>query len=246
MAIFSMQAGICSRSSGKGAVAQAAYRAGEKFRDGSRGRDFDFSKKTEDHDIHQRVLLPAHAPEWMKDSEKLWNYVQSFETNLIFKRFSGTQKDPVAREKNLAGRMKALGSAQESATQMIALPRELTEDQNIEMLEKYLNKMFVSKGLVADYAIHKDKGNWHAHVAIALREITAEGDFNQKKIISYKGADLSKNPFSRQEFTETRRVLAETMNETFKSLGLATRVDHRSLEDQGIKRKATIHEGPYA
>lgn len=241
-----MSAGFCSRSSGKGAVAQAAYRAGEKFRDDSRGRDFDFSKKTEDHDIHQSVLLPENAPEWMKDSEKLWNHVQSFETNLIFKRFSGTQKDPVAREKSLAGRLKALNSAKDSATQIIALPRELNEEQNIEMLEKYLNKMFVSKGLVADYAIHKDKGNWHAHVAIALREIMPNGEFSLKKITSNKGIDSQKDPFSRVNFTEMRRGLAETMNETFKSLGLATRVDHRSLEDQGIKRKATIHEGPYA
>ncbi len=246
MAIFSMSAGFCSRSSGKGAVAQAAYRAGEKFRDESRGRDFDFSKKTENHDIHQRVLLPEHAPEWMKDSEKLWNHVQSFETNLIFKRYSGTQTDPVAREKSLAGRLKALNSAKDSATQIIALPRELNEEQNIKMLEKYLTKMFVSKGLVADYAIHKDKGNWHAHVAIALREILPNGEFSLKKITSNKGLDSQKDPFSRVNFTEIRRGLADTMNETFKSLGLATRVDHRSLEDQGIKRKATIHEGPYA
>ena len=246
MAIFSMSAGFCSRSSGKGAVAQAAYRAGENFRDESRGRDFDFSKKTEGHDIHQRVLLPEHAPEWMADSEKLWNFVQNFETNLIFKRYAGTQKDPVAREKSLAGRLKALNSVKDSATQIIALPRELNEKQNIEMLEKYLTKMFVSKGLVVDYAIHKDKGNWHAHVAIALREVLADGTFSLKKITSNKGADAYHDPFSRVNFTEMRRGLADTMNETFKSLGLATRVDHRSLEDQGIKRKATIHEGPYA
>ncbi len=246
MAEFSFKAGFCSRSSGKGAVAQAAYRAGEKFKDEHRGREFDFSQKVDQHDIHQRVLLPENAPEWMKDSEKLWNHVQKFETNLILKRFSGAHKDPIKREKSLAGREKALNSAQDSATQIIALPRELNKKQNIDMLGTYLQKMFVSKGLVTDYSIHMDKGNWHAHVAIALRSVLSNGEFSEKKITSYLGVEAFKDPFSRGEFTETRRVLAEIMNEKFESLGLLTRVDHRSLEDRGIKRRATVHEGPYA
>ena len=181
MAIFSVKASFCSRSTGKGAVAQAAYRSGGKFKDEHRNTEFDFSQKTDRHDIHQRVLLPEHAPEWMTDSEKLWNHVQDFETNLIVKRFSGNQNDPVKREKSLAGREKALDSAKDSATQIIALPRELDKEQNIEMLENYLQRMFVSKGLVADYSIHMDKGNWHAHVAVALREVLPDGTFSLKK-----------------------------------------------------------------
>ena len=159
MAIFFVKSSFCSRSTGKGAVAQAAYRSGGKFKDEHRNTEFDFSQKTDRHDIHQRVLLPNHAPEWMTDSEKLWNHVQNFETNLILKRYKGTHNDPVKREKSLAGREKALNSVQDSATQIIALPRELDEAQNVEILETYLQKAFVSRGLIADYFIHMEKGN---------------------------------------------------------------------------------------
>lgn len=182
MAIYFARASFCSRTSGKGVVAQAAYRSGKAFKDNHRGRTFDYSQKTERHDIHQRVLLPKGAPKWMEDSEKLWNYVQDFETNLIFSRYKGTHNDPIKREKSLAGRVKALNSAQDSWNQIIALPRELDEAQNIEILESYLQKRFVSRGLVCDYSIHKDKGNWHAHVAVALREMGPNGGLSEKKM----------------------------------------------------------------
>ncbi|NCO04512.1 MAG: MobA/MobL family protein, partial [Alphaproteobacteria bacterium] len=246
MAIFFARASFCSRSSGKGAVAQAAYRSGKAFKDNQRNRTFDYSKKTDRHDIHQNILLPIGAPEWMKNSERLWNHVQEFETNLIFKRYKGTHNDPIKREKSLAGRQKALGSAQDSWNQIIALPRELNQAQNIEMLEAYLQKRFVSRGLICDYSIHKDKGNWHAHVAVTLREILPTGNFSEKKITSYKGLESHKDPFCRQQYSETARVLADTMNNSLERAGVLDRVDHRSLEEQGIKRQATIHEGSYA
>ena len=246
MAIFSAKASFCSRSSGKGAVAQAAYRSGKAFKDNQRGRTFDYSKKTDRHDIHQNILLPIGAPEWMKNSEKLWNHVQEFETNLIFKRYSADHKDPVKREQSLAGREKALNSAQDSWNQIIALPRELTKEQNVEMLEIYLRERFSSRGLISDYSIHMDKGNWHAHVAVTLREMLPTGNFSEKKITSYRGDEAHKNIFNRDGLIETRRILADTMNNSLERAGVLDRVDHRSLEEQGIKRQATIHEGSYA
>jgi len=246
MAIYFARASFCSRTSGKGVVAQAAYRSGKSFKDNQRGRTFDYSQKTEGHEIHQRVLLPEGAPEWMEDSEKLWNHVQEFETNLIFDRYKGTHNDPIKREKSLAGREKALNSAQDSWNQIIALPRELDEAQNIEMLESYLQKRFVSRGLVCDYSIHKDKGNWHAHVAVALREMGPNGELSEKKITSYKGEDAYKDPFCRQQYPETKRILAESMNCSLERAGSLERVDHRTLEEQGIKRQSMVHEGSYA
>lgn len=53
------------------------------------------------------------------------------------------------------------------------------------MLEEYIQKNFISKGMCADYAIHNDKenNNPHAHVMLTMREIE-NSKFSSKKIES--------------------------------------------------------------
>lgn len=47
MAIFHMQIQVIGRSSGRSAVAAAAYRAGEQLRDDERGRTYNYTNKKE-------------------------------------------------------------------------------------------------------------------------------------------------------------------------------------------------------
>ena len=224
----------------------AAYRNGKKFKDEMRGRTFDYSQKCQEHRIHSEILTPENAPEWMKESGTLWNGVQQFETDLILKRYSGTQKDPEARAKSLLGRKKALASNQDAASFIVDLPKELTAEQNIEFLRSYLQDRFVSQGLVVDYSIHAAAGNWHAHFAVTLRPILDSGELSLKKITSYRRDQKHKDLFNRDNLIESRKQYAVHMNAAFRRYGFTKRVSHKSFQDQGIFREATKHEGPFA
>ena len=75
MAIFHLSVKVISRSSGRSAVAAAAYRGAERLHDERLDRDHDFTNK--DGVIHSEVLLPEGAPEEFADREKLWNAVEA-------------------------------------------------------------------------------------------------------------------------------------------------------------------------
>ena len=107
----------------------------------------------------------------------------------------------------------------------IGLPLELTHDENVELMRDFVRTHFVAKGMVADFSVHEDDpNNPHAHVLLTMREVTAEG-FG-KKVRSWNAkADLLK----------WREAWAETANEHLARAGHAIRIDHRTLEAQGIE-----------
>src|SRR3989304_6322722 len=151
MAIYHFSGTVISRSSGKSAVASAAYRAGEKLCDERQDKIFDYSRKQDV--MFKEILLPEGAPEWMKDREKLWNAVEKAEN----------RKD-----------------AQLSREIHFSLPRELSGEQNIELAKEFVKNEFVSRGMVADLCIHDGKTKDgeeqpHAHVMLTLRKVTEDG-----------------------------------------------------------------------
>jgi hypothetical protein len=60
-----------AEAQGRSAVACAAYRSGERLMDERYDKIQDYSRK--DDIVHEEILLPENAPEWMADREKLWN-----------------------------------------------------------------------------------------------------------------------------------------------------------------------------
>ena len=77
MAIFHLSIKIVSRSSGKGAVAAAAYRAGVKLEEKETGYTHDYTRKS--GVIYSEIFLPANAPQEYQNREILWNEVQKVE-----------------------------------------------------------------------------------------------------------------------------------------------------------------------
>ncbi|MDP9378839.1 MAG: MobA/MobL family protein [Chloroflexota bacterium] len=59
MAIYHLSAQVIGRSSGRSAVAAAAYRAGEELRDEHTGLTHDYSRR---HDIDSWIQAPEGAP----------------------------------------------------------------------------------------------------------------------------------------------------------------------------------------
>ncbi|WP_315721873.1 MULTISPECIES: Ti-type conjugative transfer relaxase TraA [unclassified Bradyrhizobium] len=109
-----------------------------------------------------------------------------------------------------------------------ALPRELTEAQGIELARDFVQSEFVRRGMIADLNVHWDRAEDglpkpHAHVMLTMRSVDQNG-FGQKV-----------REWNRTELVERwRERWAELANERLAELDIDARIDHRSLEAQGI------------
>lgn len=121
----------------------------------------------------------------------------------------------------------------------IALPRELSAAKNWQLLTAFVQREFVDRGMVADVAFHRGhKGGEeqpHGHVMLTLREVTPDG-FGQKVRAWNERALLQ----------DWRERWAEQCNLALATAGLDHRVDHRTLEAQGINLEPQSKIGPKA
>ena len=197
MAIYHFDASVISRSKGRSATAASAYRAAERVVDRRTGEMHDYTRK---HGVeHTEILAPAHAPDWARDRSALWNAVEQIER----------RKD-----------------AQVSREVRVALPSELSVEQNRDLVRGFVQEQFVARGMVADIALHApgregDQRNHHAHIMLTTREIGPEGfgaknrDWNAKELL-----------------VDWRSSWAEHVNRTLERCSVYERVDHRTLEAQ--------------
>ena len=211
MAIYHLSGSIISRSQGRSALASAAYRSGEKLADERQGLIHDYSKKQDV--VFCEVFLPQGAPQNFKDRETLWNAVEKSEK----------RKD-----------------AQLARELTISLPRELTIEQNKQLITEFVTQEFVSKGMIADVCFHNDvmkDGNRqpHAHVMLTLREVNEKGfgpkvrDWNNKELL-----------------LQWRESWANSVNHHLALNGFDLQIDHRSNEARGIELEPQYKIGPAA
>ncbi len=216
MAIYHFSAKVISRAVGSSAVAAAAYRSADRLHDERLGRNHDFSNKA--GVVHSEVLLPENAPEEWRDREKLWNDVEAAE---------------IRKDAQLAREIE------------FAIPREMTQEQGIELARDFVQTEFVARGMIADLNVHWDMGadglaRPHAHVMLTMREICIGEDGSAEfgaKVRDWNSTEL---------LTHWREAWADHVNERLVSLDLDARVDHRSLEAQGIDLEPQHKIGPAA
>ena len=109
-----------------------------------------------------------------------------------------------------------------------AIPREMTEAQGIELARDFVRGEFVDRGMIADLNVHWDMAEDgmpkpHAHVMLTMRAVDENG-FGPKV-----------RDWNRTEMVERwRERWAELANERLAELDIDARIDHRSLEAQGI------------
>ncbi len=224
MALYHFHVGQIKRSAGRSAVEAAAYRAGEKLYSEYYGQVSDYTRKG--GVMYTEILLPPHAPHGYADRQMLWNAVEDVEHN-----------------KN----------AQLAYSFDIALQNEFTMEENIELARKFLLDNFVSRGMIADFAVHqpdKDGGisNPHFHVMCPIRPLNPDGTWGAKQRRVYRedgkfDAVPTTNWGKPETLEEWRGAWAELCNAKFKDKGLECRIDHRSYEKQGIDQASTVHEG---
>ena len=59
---------------------------------------------------------------------------------------------------------------------MQAFPVEVPKEQYFSMIKEFCQEQFVSKGMIADFAIHdKGDGNPHAHILLTIRAMDEHG-----------------------------------------------------------------------
>lgn len=121
-----------------------------------------------------------------------------------------------------------------------AIPRELNEADGIRLARDFVQAEFVDRGMIADLNVHWDVGadgeaKPHAHVMLALREVDA-GGFGKKN-----------RDWNRTDLLETwRERWAGHVNARLAELDIDARIDHRSLEAQGIELEPQGKIGPAA
>ena len=132
--------------------------------------------------------------------------------------------------------------AQLSREVQLSLPHELTQPQQEGLVRRFVQDQFVAKGMIADIAIHApsphekaDERNVHAHIMLTMRELA--GDGFGKKAREWNDKDV---------LEDWRADWALYQNNELAKRGHADRVDHRSLEAQGIFREPQQHYGPTA
>ena len=118
IAIYHCSIKIVSRGKGKSAVAAAAYRAGEKLTNEWDGLTHDYTRKG--GVVHSEIMLPPHAPPSFSDRSILWNSVEQIEKS---------NNSQLAREIE------------------IALPVELSREEQTRLVREYCSSQFVSKGM---------------------------------------------------------------------------------------------------
>lgn len=230
-----------SRSSGRSAVACAAYRSGEELEDVETGITHDYRKKT--GIAFAEIFLCKNAPERFQNREELWNEVEKIEK---------------AADARLAREIE------------VAIPRELSLEEMKNLVAGYA-KMLTEEGMCVDAAIHLKVGNPHAHLMCTTRKIKADGTWDQKEKKVYaldefgnkipvidqetreqkigargrriwKRVTVAANDLNAKENVEKwRKMWSEHCNAYLEP---EQRIDHRSYERQGKKDVIpTIHEG---
>ena len=116
----------------------------------------------------------------------------------------------------------------------LAIPVELNRTEQIELVTEYTADLFVKEGMIADVAFHElNSHNPHAHIMLTMREIDEQG-FKKNK-----NRDWNK----RQLLEKQREAWSSYANHALEKAGINERIDHRTLEEQGINRIPQIHLG---
>ncbi|AYM12302.1 Ti-type conjugative transfer relaxase TraA [Agrobacterium tumefaciens] len=224
MAIYHLSTKPVSRSSGRSAVASAAYRCAVLLVNQRDGLVHDFTRK--EGVEHSEIVLPQGvSADWALDRSKLWNAAE----------FAEKRKDArVAREFE------------------IALPHELSPEGRLKAARAFAQDLANRYGAAVDFAIHSpsehgDIRNYHAHVLMTTREVGKAG-LGEKTLLEHKNARLLANGMTTtdMQLRDIRQSWEGIANRQLQREGLDVRIDHRSHIERGLELSPTEHMGVHA
>ena len=217
-------------------ISSAAYQSGEKLRSELDNRNRNYPTRTE-RIVYTEIMLPENAPHEYADRETLWNSVEMNEKQ---------------------------SNAQYARRFVMALPRELSYEDNLDFVRLYCQQQFVSKGMCVDLAYHYDESdNPHVHILTTMRAIDVHGkwlpkcrkeyvlDEDGQRIRLPSGEWKSRrvnttdwnDPVNLEKWRHEWEIL---QNAYLEQAGCPERIDMRSFERQENDLVPTVHLGPEA
>ncbi|MFV5504125.1 MobQ family relaxase [Acinetobacter sp. 226] len=222
MAIYHCSTKTVNRSSGRTAVASAAYRAGEKLEDERTGLTHDFTRK--DGVAHSEIVSNLDIE---IDRNELWNLAEKAEN----------RKDGRTAREWVIALPDELDPDQR---------KDLAKDFARSLVDRY---GVVADIAIHEPSKGGNDKNHHAHIMLTTRK--AELDKDSKLTLTTK-TDIELSNAKRksldmgttqEEIKEIREKWANLANLALEKAGCKEKIDHRSYVDQGNGLQATIHEG---
>lgn len=234
VAIYHLRVKYLKRSEGRSAVAASAYRSGTRLEDERNGVTHDYSRKRNVE--FSEVLLPENAPALFADRAVLWNAI---ETGIKHPR------------------------AQPAMECEVALPRELSKAQCLELCREFARDMWVSRGVPVDLAIHRtvagDGGEPpHCHFLIGTRRFTTDGQLGTAARDMQDNPQLIAKVYALEKegklgdalmlekdlnLGQWRAAWADYSNRFLSDADSEARIDHRTLAAQAVAREAAPNIG---
>lgn len=157
-AVFHLDVSTVSRSTGRSAVAAAAYRAGTVLDDARTGLRHDYTRKK---NVVSNFIVAPDGCDWISDRQTLWDAAEAAE-----KRKNST----VARE------------------WLVALPDALPVAQRAELAQALAVELATRFGVAVDVAIHTasqhgNQKNHHAHLLTTTRIAGPDGLGEKTRIL---------------------------------------------------------------
>lgn len=238
-----------SRSAGQSATAAVAYRGGLRLVDDRTGVIHDYTRKQ--GILHSELVLPANddmgfrdRPPAPADRAAFWNEVERHH-----KRGDAVTAREV--EVSLPAELDAAGRKALALQLARSLADEygVAADVSLHAPREVTDRMLQvnPKQHVVEEDGRRHNGNWHAHIVLTACSVTPGLDGVQ---LGKKVAELDPVHCQRHKVDNVaerfRERWADMQNQALERAGIEARVDHRTLEAQGVDRAPTVHLGPAA
>ena len=223
MSFFHLNRSNVSRAKGASSVAKASYMLDMQLRDERTGKTYSYL--THEERVDWQICAPDNCPEWVYDPKELWSRVEVEEDRIIEGKWKSEKYQEWLKENALT-----------SSSYIVALPNSLSEKDNKDILNNFANRAFVSKELIAMWAMHEKGGNIHGHFLTTNRAIdVTTGEFNRDR--------KDRTGQTAGSLVEVRKIFADCINEKYAELGLNDRVSHKSFKDLGVELAPSRKKG---
>lgn len=236
MAIYHLSVKAIGRATGRSSTGAAAYRSGSCIVDERTGLIHDYTRK--DGVLHSEMILPEGGT---ADRSEFWNRLENHHKR---------------------------GDAVLVREVEVSLPSELSKEARQLLAQSFARELADRYGVAADLALHaprtitdkdlerdpnqhyeidqetgrRHNGNWHAHIMLSACYTSPTGELG-KKAVELDPIHCQRAKIENMADRERARW-ADLANQSLEKSGHESRVDHRSLEQQGITdREPTSHLG---
>lgn len=232
MAIYHFSTKPVSRKH-KSSVALSAYINAEKYTDERTNRTFDYSKKKGVLDSQCYAFDENNQRRDLKNTE-LWNASEQ------------------AEAKN-----KRQDSARTAREYIVAMPHELFKNDiatGVNCITDFCDKLAQKYNVAVEFALHDQdydengngNKNYHFHLITTTRAISFDSEnnivFGKKTAFEMSDSELKKigEKRTKDQLIDIRKLWADVANKYLEKHDFDERIDHRTLKEQGLNRKAKI------